>query len=137
MLSIPLNLTSGLLPVTSFKSRSKASATYSTYHGSLSCSTYDLLAILGTIYIGIVVYFSALMLLVGWQEDHLARKKLECSGACMVICLERGANNLHMAYGLLMPLPPTPSSLLQQNSEWFILLILAHPGSLGQRVINR
>ena len=44
--------------------------------------------------------FSALMLLVGWQEGHPACKKL--SGG--VICLERGAD-LHMAQ--LMPLPLT------------------------------
>jgi len=46
--------------------------------------------------------FSALTLLVGWQEGHLACKKL--SG--VVICLERGAD-LHMAQ--LMPLPLTVS----------------------------
>jgi len=44
--------------------------------------------------------FSALTLLVGRQEGHLACKKLEWWRACMVICLERGAD-LHMAQ--LMP----------------------------------
>ena len=48
--------------------------------------------------------FSALSLLVGQQEEHLAHKKLEWWGATMVICLERGANDLHMVQ--LMPLPP-------------------------------
>ena len=48
--------------------------------------------------------FSALTLLVGWQEGHLACKKTEQWGAGMVICLERGAD-LHMAQ--LMPLPIT------------------------------
>ena len=48
--------------------------------------------------------FSALTLLVGWQEGHLACKKTEQWGAGMVICLERGAD-LHMAQ--LMPLPLT------------------------------
>jgi len=48
--------------------------------------------------------FSALTLLVGWQEGHLAYKKLEWLGTGMVICLERDAD-LHMAQ--LMPLPLT------------------------------
>jgi len=47
--------------------------------------------------------FSALMLLVGWQEGHPA-VKTEWWGTCMVICLERRANDLHMVQ--LMPLPP-------------------------------
>ena len=46
------------------------------------------------------------MLLVGWQEGHPACKKLEWWDACMVICLERGAD-LHMTQ--LMPLPLTVS----------------------------
>jgi len=52
--------------------------------------------------------FSALTLLVGWQEGHLACKKTEWCGAGMVICLERGAD-LHMAQ--LMPLLLTVSCL--------------------------
>ena len=39
-----------------------------------------------------------------------------------VICLERGANDLHMVQ--LMPLPPH-HLLLQQNPEWFIFLVPA------------
>jgi len=50
-----------------------------------------------------VSFRSALTLLVGRQEGHLACKNL--SGAGVVICLERGAD-LHMAK--LMPLPLTP-----------------------------
>ena len=42
-----------------------------------------------------VVAFSALTLLVGWQEGHPACKKTEWWGAGVVICLERGAD-LHM-----------------------------------------
>ena len=38
----------------------------------------------------------------------------------MVICLEQGANDLHMVQ--LMPLPPR-HLLLHQNPEWFILLV--------------
>jgi len=40
--------------------------------------------------------FSALTLLVGWQEGHPACKKTERWGAGVVICLERDAD-LHMA----------------------------------------
>jgi len=50
--------------------------------------------------------FSALTLLVGRQEGHLACKKTEWWAAGVVICLERGAD-LHMAQ--LMPLPLTVS----------------------------
>jgi len=50
--------------------------------------------------------FSALTLLVGRQEGHLACKKTEYWGAGVVICLERGADLL-MAQ--LMPLPLTIS----------------------------
>ena len=40
--------------------------------------------------------FSALMLLVGWQEGHPARKKTERWDAGMVVCLGQGAD---FAYG--------------------------------------
>ena len=48
---------------------------------------------------------SALMLLVGWQERPVKNlvKKLRCD-ACVVICLERGADLL---IAQLMPLPLT------------------------------
>jgi len=55
--------------------------------------------------------FSALTLLVGWQEGHPACKKTEWWSTGMVICLERDAD-LHMAQ--LMPLPFTVSCLLLQ-----------------------
>jgi len=38
--------------------------------------------------------FSALILLVGHQKQHPACKKLK--DASMIICLEQGANDLHM-----------------------------------------
>jgi len=50
--------------------------------------------------------FSALTLLVGWQERHLSHKKIEWWDAGVVICLGRGAD-LNMAQ--LMPLPLTIS----------------------------
>ena len=52
----------------------------------------------------------------------------------MVICLERGANDLHMVQ--LMPLPPH-NLLLLQNPEWFILLVTAYPGCLGKKAVKR
>ena len=51
----------------------------------------------------------------------------------MVICLERGANDLHMVR--LMPLPPR-HLLLQQNPEWFILLVPAYPGCPGKKAVK-
>jgi len=79
------------------------------------------------------IAFSALTLLVGWQEGHPACKKTEWWGAGVVICLERGAGS-HMA--LLMPLPLTVSccSKLQIG---FTFLVPAHPGSPGQRAVKR
>jgi len=50
--------------------------------------------------------FSGLTLLVGRQEEHPARRKF---GAGVVVCLQRGANDLHMVQ--LMPLPPDHLSL--------------------------
>jgi len=52
----------------------------------------------------------------------------------MVVCLERGANDLHMVQ--LMPLPPL-YLMLQQNPEWFILLVLAYPGCPGKKAVKR
>ena len=80
--------------------------------------------------------FSALTLLIGWQEGHLAWKKTEWWGAGMVICLEQGAD-LHMAQ--LMPLPLTVScfSIIQgKNQIGFTFLVLAHPGSPGKRAVK-
>ena len=81
-----------------------------------------------------VIAFSALMLLVGWQEGHLACKKTEWWGAAdVVICLDRGAD-LHMAQ--LMPLPLTVSCF-SKIKIGFTFLVLAHPGSPGQRAVKR
>ena len=51
----------------------------------------------------------------------------------MVICLERGAD-LHMAQ--LMPLPLTVSGF-SKIQIGFTFLVLAHPGSPGQRAVKR
>jgi len=74
----------------------------------------------------------ALTLLVGRQEGHPAWKKLEWSGAGMVICLERGAD-LHMAQ--LMPLPLT-ISCFSKIQIGFTFLVPAHPGSPGKRAVK-
>ena len=76
--------------------------------------------------------FSALTLLVGRQEGRPACKKL--SGevlAWLSICLEQGAD-LHMAQ--LMPLPLTVSCF-NKIQIGFAFLVLAHPGSPGQRAV--
>jgi len=52
----------------------------------------------------------------------------------VVICMERGANDLHMVQ--LMPLPPH-HLLLQQNPEWLILLVPAYPGCPGKKAVKR
>jgi len=67
--------------------------------------------------------FSALMLLVGWQEGHPACKKTEWWGAGMVICLWQAAD-LHMAQ--LMPLLLTVSCSSKSR-----LLYLSGTGSPG------
>ena len=60
--------------------------------------------------------FSALTLLVGRQERSIRPVKIEWRGVCVVICLERGADCLHMVQ--LMSLhPQTPSSLASFKSR--------------------
>ena len=77
--------------------------------------------------------FSALTLLVGRQEGHPACKKTEWWGAGVVICLERGAD-LHAAQPMPLPLIVSCFSKIQIG---FTFLVLAHPGSPGQRAIKR
>jgi len=72
--------------------------------------------------------FSALTLLVGRQEGHLACKKTEWWGAGVVIGLERGAD-LHMAQ--LMPLPLIVYCF-NKIQIGFTSLVPAHLGSPGQ-----
>ena len=77
--------------------------------------------------------FSALTLLVGRQEGHLARKKTDWWGAGMVICLERDAD-LHMAQ--LMPLPLT-ISCFSKIQIGFTFLVPADLGNPGKRAVKR
>jgi len=79
------------------------------------------------------VAFSALTLLVGWQEGYPTCKKIKWWGAGVVICLERGAD-LHMAQ--LMPLPLTVSCFSKIHTG-FTFLVPAHLGTPGQRAIKR
>jgi len=51
----------------------------------------------------------------------------------VVICLERGADLLMVQ---LMPLPPTVSCF-SKILIGFTFLVLAHPGSPGQRAVKR
>ena len=75
--------------------------------------------------------FSALTLLVGWQEGHLACKKLSSRVLGVVICLEQGAH-LHMAQ--LMPLTVSCFSKIQIG---FTFLVPADPGSPGKRAVKQ
>ena len=76
--------------------------------------------------------FSALTLLLGRQEGHPARKKLEWWGAGMVICLERDAA-VHVVQ--LMPLPLTVSCF-SKIQIGFTFLVPAYPGSPGKGPLN-
>ena len=51
----------------------------------------------------------------------------------MIICLERGAHDLHMVQ--LMPLSPH-HLLLQQNPQRFTCLVPAYPGCPEKRQLN-
>ena len=73
------------------------------------------------------------MLLVGWQEGHPACKKTERWGAGVVICLERGADCLHMVQ--VMPLPLTVSCFSKMQIG-FTFLVLADMGSPRQRAVK-
>ena len=67
---------------------------------------------------------------LGGRKGIRPVKNMEWRGAGVVICLERGANDLHMVQ--LMPLPPRHLFMLQQNPEWFILLVPAYTGCPGK-----
>jgi len=74
-----------------------------------------------------------LTLLVGRQEGHPACKKTEWWGAGEVISLERDAD-LHTAQPMPLPLNVSCFSKIQIG---FTFLVLAHPGSPGQRAVKR
>ena len=76
------------------------------------------------------IIFSALTLLVGRQEGHLACKKTEWWGAGIVVCLEQGAD-LHIAQ--LMPLPLTVSCFTKIQIGFTFLV----PTQLGTHTHTR
>jgi len=76
-----------------------------------------------------VYAFSALTLLLGWQEGHLVFKNC----VVMVIWLESGAD-LHIAQ--LMPLPLTVLHF-SKIQVGFIFLVPAYLGSIGKRAVKR
>jgi len=80
----------------------------------------------------VLTSFSALTLLVGWQEGHPACKKLSC-GVLAWLSLQRGAD-LHMAQ--LMPLPLTVSCF-SKIQIGFTFLVPAHLGSPRKRAVKR
>jgi len=77
--------------------------------------------------------FSALTLLVGRQEGHLACKKTDWWGAGVVICLEQGAD-LHMVQLMPQLLTISSSSKIQIS---FTFLVPTHQGSPRKRAVKR
>jgi len=76
--------------------------------------------------------FSALTLLVGWQEGHPACKKL--SGGVLAWLSVWSEVQTHMA--LLMPLPLTVSCF-SKIQIGFTFLVPAHLVSPGKRAVKR
>jgi len=77
--------------------------------------------------------FNALTLLVWHQVEHPGCAKFDWWGVGMVICLEQGANGLHMVQ--LMPLPPIISCFTKsQNGSAF--LVPAYPRCPGKKAIK-
>ena len=76
--------------------------------------------------------FSALMLLVGCQEGHPARKNLTDE---VLAWLSSGAKCKWLAYSSA-DATATLSCLLHQNPEWFVLLVPTYLGSPEQRVVK-
>jgi len=74
-----------------------------------------------------VVAFSA----CGRKGIQPIKTEWGCTG--IVICLEQGANDFHMAH--LMAMPPD-HLLLQYNPEWFTFLVPAYPGCPGKSPLN-
>jgi len=95
----------------------------------LLCYVIIIIIIIKGIYNYVALAFSALTLLVGWQEGHPACKKTEWWGAGAVICLERGAD-LHTAQLMSLPLTVSCFSKIQICCTF---LVPAHLGSPGQR----
>jgi len=72
------------------------------------------------------------MLLVGRQQGYPSCQKL-CGGVLVWLSVERGAD---LRVAQLMPLPLTVSCF-SKIQIGFTFLLLAHPGSPGQRAVKR
>jgi len=72
------------------------------------------------------IAFNDLTLLVWYQEEH---------PACNKICLEHGANDLHMMQ--LMPLPPHCLIVSLKSRMGFAFLIPAYPGCPGKEAVKQ
>ena len=71
---------------------------------------------------------------IGWAAGRASGlQKTGWWGAVAVFCLERGAD-LHMAHLMPLPLSVSCCSNIQIG---FTFLVLAHPGSPGQRAVKR
>jgi len=70
---------------------------------------------------------------LGGRKGIRPVKKLEWWGTGVVICLERDAD-MHMAQLMSLPLTVFCFSKIQIG---FTFLVLAHPGSFGQRVVKQ
>ena len=109
------------------------------HHPSLLCGTpviikkYTLVISSSYLTSYLTTAFSALMLLIGWQEGHPACKNLSGGVLAWLSHLERDAD-LHMAQ--LMPLPLTVFCF-SKIQIGFTFLILAQPGSPGKRAVKR
>jgi len=68
-----------------------------------------------------------------WQTYAISDWLTEQWGVGVVICLERGAD-LHMVQPMPLPLTVSCCTKIQIG---FTFLVLAHPGSPGQRAIKR
>ena len=78
--------------------------------------------------------FSALTLLVGWQEGHPACIYMGWWGAGMVICLERGANDLRNGSA---DATATPSSLASAKSRMVYPSGTGLPTLPGKKAVKR
>ena len=76
--------------------------------------------------------FNALTLLVGWQKEHPHHQNwvVRCCHGYM-----SGARCKWLAHGPANA-TATPSSLLQQNPEWFILMVLASRVILDKKAVK-
>ena len=77
--------------------------------------------------------FSALTLLVGWQEGHPACKNLSDEVLAWLSVLSKV--QMTCLWSCWCHCHPIISA--SENPEWFILLVPAYPGSPGKKVIKR